>query len=73
MALIRDYELPGTGLVVPNAYHVVTNVKVEKRTADTTSMFVPFIVIAKIEIVTSGTKYCPLAPSSNCLAVEIAM
>lgn len=34
MALIRDYELPGTGLVVPNAYHVVTNVKVEKRIAD---------------------------------------
>ena len=34
MALIKDYELPGTGLVVPNAYHVVTNVKVEKRVAD---------------------------------------
>jgi len=34
MALIKDYELPGTGLVVPNAYHVVTNVKVEKRVTD---------------------------------------
>ena len=34
MALIRDYELPGTGLTIPNAYHVVTNVKVEKRMAD---------------------------------------
>lgn len=34
MALIRDYELPGTGVVVPNAYHVVTNVSIEKRTAD---------------------------------------
>lgn len=34
MALIRDYELPGTGLVVPNAYHVVTDVKIEKRVAD---------------------------------------
>jgi len=34
MALIRDYELPGTGLVVPNAYHVVTNVKIEKRAID---------------------------------------
>ena len=34
MALIRDYELPGTGLVATNAYHVVTNVKVEKRIAD---------------------------------------
>jgi hypothetical protein len=34
MALIRDYELPGTGLVVPNAYHVVTNVKIEKKVAD---------------------------------------
>lgn len=34
MALLKDYELPGTGLVVPNAYHVVTNVKIEKRMAD---------------------------------------
>lgn len=36
MALIRDYELPGTGVVVSNAYHVVTNVKIDKRTADVT-------------------------------------
>lgn len=35
MALLKDYELPGTGLVVPNAYHVVTSVNVEKRMADT--------------------------------------
>jgi hypothetical protein len=34
MALIRDYEIPGTGVTIENAYHVVTNVKVEKRTAD---------------------------------------
>ena len=34
MALLRDYELPGTGLVAPNAYHVVTNVRIEKRMAD---------------------------------------
>ena len=34
MALIRDYELPGTGVTVPNAYHVVTNVAIEKRIAD---------------------------------------
>lgn len=34
MALQRDYELPGTGLVVPNAYHVVTDVKIQKRVAD---------------------------------------
>jgi hypothetical protein len=34
MALLRDYELPGTGLIASNAYHVVTNVKVEKRMAD---------------------------------------
>ncbi|MEY4332204.1 MAG: Synechococcus phage [Bacteroidota bacterium] len=34
MALLRDYELPGTGLVVSNAYHVVTTVKVDKRTSD---------------------------------------
>lgn len=34
MALIKDYELAGTGVVVPNAYHVVTNVAIEKRMAD---------------------------------------
>jgi len=34
MALIRDYELPGTGVTVENAYHVITDVKVEKRMAD---------------------------------------
>lgn len=34
MAFIRDYELPGTGLTVQNAYHVITNVAVEKRTQD---------------------------------------
>jgi hypothetical protein len=35
MALIKDYELPGTGVIVPNAYHVVTNVTIEKRIIDT--------------------------------------
>ncbi len=35
MALIKDYELAGTGVVIPNAYHVVTNVAIEKRMADT--------------------------------------
>ena len=34
MALIRDYEIPGTGVTVSNAYHVVTKVSVEKRTSD---------------------------------------
>lgn len=34
MAFIRDYELPGTGVVITNAYHVVTKVDVEKRTHD---------------------------------------
>lgn len=34
MALIKDYEIPGTGLIAQNAYHVVTNVKIEKRVAD---------------------------------------
>jgi len=34
MALIRDYELPGTGLVVEDAYHVVTNIKIDKRISD---------------------------------------
>jgi hypothetical protein len=31
MALISDYEIPGTGVVVPNAYHVITHLDVEKR------------------------------------------
>lgn len=30
MALINDYEIPGTGVVVPTAYHVVTHIDVEK-------------------------------------------
>jgi hypothetical protein len=34
MALLRDYELPGTGLIVENAYHVVTDIKVAKRISD---------------------------------------
>lgn len=34
MALLRDFEVPGTGLVAPNAYHVINNVKTEKRMAD---------------------------------------
>lgn len=34
MALIRSFEIPGTGLVVPNAYHVITKVITEKRLTD---------------------------------------
>lgn len=34
MALIRDFEILGTGLVVPNAYHVITQLDVEKRMTD---------------------------------------
>ena len=34
MALIRDFEVAGTGLVVPNAYHVITQLDVEKRMTD---------------------------------------
>jgi hypothetical protein len=34
MALIRDFEIAGTGMVVPNAYHVITQLDVEKRLAD---------------------------------------
>jgi len=34
MALIRDFEITGTGLVVPNAYHIITQLDVEKRMAD---------------------------------------
>lgn len=34
MALIRDFEMLGTGLVVPNAYHVIVQLDVEKRMAD---------------------------------------
>lgn len=34
MALIRDFEIQGTGVVVPNAYHIISKMHVEKRTAD---------------------------------------
>ena len=36
MALLRDFEIPGTGVVVDNAYHLVTNVRTEKRLQDIT-------------------------------------
>lgn len=34
MALLRDFELPGTGFVVNDAYHVIVSVKTEKRLQD---------------------------------------
>lgn len=34
MALLRDFEIPGTGVVVDNAYHLITNVRTEKRLQD---------------------------------------
>lgn len=34
MALLRDFELPGTGYIVNDAYHIIVNVKTEKRLHD---------------------------------------
>tara|TARA_S200002703_G_scaffold122948_1_gene108883 strand:- start:45 stop:470 length:426 start_codon:yes stop_codon:yes gene_type:complete len=34
MALVRDFELPSTGLTAPNAYHVIKKVTTEKRMND---------------------------------------
>ena len=34
MALVRDFEVPGTGLVATNAYHVIVKVNTEKRLND---------------------------------------
>ena len=34
MALLKNFEIPGTGVVVDNAYHVVVNVRTEKRLLD---------------------------------------
>lgn len=31
MALIANYEVPNTGMVIPNAYHVIAHVDVVKR------------------------------------------
>lgn len=31
MALIKDFEIPNTGLVVSNAYHVIGDVRIDKR------------------------------------------
>lgn len=35
MALIRDFEIPNTGFVVFNAYHLINVIKQEKRMVDT--------------------------------------
>lgn len=32
MALIKDFEIPNTGLNVSNSYHVISDVKLDKRT-----------------------------------------
>lgn len=34
MALSKDYEIPGTGVTVPNAYFIVDEIRVEKRMTD---------------------------------------
>ena len=34
MVLIRDFEIPGTGLNIPNAYHIIVKVNTEKRLND---------------------------------------
>ena len=34
MAFIKDYEIKGTGMIASNAYHVITNMAVSKRTSD---------------------------------------
>ena len=34
MALVREYEVPSTGLVAPNAYHVIKKITTEKRLHD---------------------------------------
>lgn len=34
MALLRDFEIPGTGFVVDDAYHVIVNITTEKRLND---------------------------------------
>lgn len=34
MALVRDFEIPGTGVTVDDAYHVIVNVTTEKRLQD---------------------------------------
>jgi hypothetical protein len=31
MALLKNFEIPGTGVTVDNAYHVIVNIKTEKR------------------------------------------
>tara|TARA_B100000925_G_C21847015_1_gene404130 strand:- start:14 stop:442 length:429 start_codon:yes stop_codon:yes gene_type:complete len=34
MAILRDFEIPGTGLVATNAYHIIVKVNTEKRLND---------------------------------------
>lgn len=32
MALIKSFEIPNTGLTVPNSYHIISDIKLDKRT-----------------------------------------
>lgn len=34
MAFLKDYEFNGTGIVVPNAYHAITELNIQKRLVD---------------------------------------
>lgn len=34
MALLKDFEIPGTGFVVKDAYHLIVNVTTQKRLTD---------------------------------------
>ena len=36
MALLKDFEIPNTGVTIENAYHVIINVSTEKRLNDLT-------------------------------------
>lgn len=33
MALIKSFEIPNTGLTVPNSYHIISDIKLDKRTS----------------------------------------
>lgn len=37
MALIRDFEIPNTGVVVANAYHVIVHIDIEKYSTPSTT------------------------------------
>ena len=58
MALVREYEVPSTGLVAPNAYHVIKKVTTEKRLHDVANVHIRIPTVHTV-----GTSRLKAAPA----------